>query len=64
MLYVQMRQWMLQTKSNFLWYVDKQGIIKEQFVEFVLSDTGTSRRTIAEKILQALKDALIRLTVP
>ena len=36
-------------------YVDTQGQAREEFIEFVLCDTGTSGRAIANKILQTLE---------
>ena len=53
---VQMTQLIDQTRSScLLRYVDSEGGICEDFVDFVLCDTGKTGTAIAEKIMEALE---------
>ena len=36
-------------------YIDSEGQAREDFIEFILCDTGTSGRAIADKIVQTLQ---------
>ncbi len=42
-------------------FVDLSGIIREEFLEFVLCDTGTSRQAIADKIKFTLEKLTLDL---